>query len=277
MSFARLAVRLDPDFSEAWALIGAAAEVYEDRKTAAAAYGRVTEESALYPDAVLGRARALDSLGRTAEAIGVLRVAREKDPDARYLALPLADLLIRDDRGPEALAVVSGAADAALNTGQDNWRLEVARGALLLDLGREEAAIAALRRAVKFAPEEPEALNYLGYTLAERGVELAEAERLLAKAKSLNPTSGAILDSYGWAQFQLRNYEAAVEYLEDAVALDPTSPVITDHLGDAYWRTGRRREAEFEWRRALELDPEPDLRKAIEQKLRNGLPPSNDA
>ena len=133
--------------------------------------------------------------------------------------------------------------------------------------------LAALRRAAVLGPSEPEALNYLGYTLAERGRDLDEAFQLLRDAVALAPTSGAVVDSYGWAYFQLGRYDDAVGQLETAVGLDPTSPVITDHLGDVYWRLGREREARFEWRRALELDPEPELEIVLRDKLADGLAP----
>ncbi|MDP7190765.1 MAG: hypothetical protein QF553_02710, partial [Alphaproteobacteria bacterium] len=59
--------------------------------------------------------------------------------------------------------------------------------------------------------------------------------------------------------------------LERAVELRPHDSTINDHLGDAYWRTGRRNEARFQWRRALNFDPPPELAAAIEIKLINGL------
>ena len=67
----------------------------------------------------------------------------------------------------------------------------------------------------------------------------------------------------------------AVKHLERAVELRPEDPVINDHLGDAYWRTGRQLEARFQWRHALALGAEPPADETIKQKLRNGLPPVN--
>ena len=62
-----------------------------------------------------------------------------------------------------------------------------------------------------------------------------------------------------------------MEYLERAVELRPQDPVINDHLGDAYWRVGRRQEARFQWRRALSLGPEEDTDTKIEEKIDRGL------
>jgi Flp pilus assembly protein TadD len=68
----------------------------------------------------------------------------------------------------------------------------------------------------------------------------------------------------------LGDYERAVEFLERAVALEPADAILNDHLGDVYWRLGRRLEARFQWRRALSL--QPDNASALEQKIANGLP-----
>ncbi|MEO0498409.1 MAG: hypothetical protein AAF141_13745, partial [Pseudomonadota bacterium] len=67
------------------------------------------------------------------------------------------------------------------------------------------------------------------------------------------------------------NFDEAVRYLEEAVLLVPTDPTIIDHLGDAYWQVGRELEARYKWNQALEQNPEEDARKAIEEKLRDGL------
>ena len=84
---------------------------------------------------------------------------------------------------------------------------------------------------------------------------------------------GFIVDSLGWAYYLLKDYPKSVIVLENAVALDPGSAVINDHLGDAYWRVGRKREARFQWAKALGLkDDFPDNdRKRVEMKLEKGL------
>jgi tetratricopeptide (TPR) repeat protein len=90
----------------------------------------------------------------------------------------------------------------------------------------------------------------------------------------LRPTEGAIVDSLGWAHYRLGNFDEAVKHLEDAVGLVPADPTLNDHLGDAYWRVGRKREAKFQWSHALKLNPEPDDAEKLRQKLEKGLPPT---
>ena len=75
----------------------------------------------------------------------------------------------------------------------------------------------------------------------------------------------------GWAYFRLGRYKDAAAALEEAVLLAPADPTINDHLGDAYWRVGRKIEARFQWQHALGLDPGADQKPVLEQKLQRGL------
>ena len=91
---------------------------------------------------------------------------------------------------------------------------------------------------------------------------------MLEKARSLRPYDGYIVDSVGWAYYQLGRYEDAARTLEAAVLLVPGDPTINDHLGDALWRAGRQEEARFQWQHALLSDPEPELRAQLDAKLK---------
>jgi tetratricopeptide (TPR) repeat protein len=116
-------------------------------------------------------------------------------------------------------------------------------------------------------------LNYLAYTWVERREHLDEALKMLQTAVDARPEEGFIVDSLGWAHYQLGHYPDAVKYLERAVALSPQDPTLNDHLGDAYWRAGRHVEARFQWSRALSFKPEEAQVKVIEAKVRDGLGP----
>src|SRR4029450_1847121 len=115
-------------------------------------------------------------------------------------------------------------------------------------------------------------LNYLGYSLLDRGKDLKEAEDLIRKAVDLSPNDGYIIDSLGWGCDGTNQMDKAVEMLEKAISLKPEDPTINDHLGDAYWRVGRKIEARFQWSHARDLKPEPEDLIKIEQKLKSGLP-----
>ena len=87
----------------------------------------------------------------------------------------------------------------------------------------------------------------------------------------MRPNDGYIVDSLGWGDYRVGDYEAAVTLLERAVELRPQDPVINDHLGDAYWRVGREQEARFQWRRSLSFKPEADQVPIIDAKIELGL------
>ena len=130
-------------------------------------------------------------------------------------------------------------------------------------------------KALALAPNQPEVLNYLGYSWADRGEHLPEALQMLTKAFNANPNSGAIVDSLGWAYYRLGQYQRAVQQLERAVMIEPSDPDINNHLGDAYWRVGRRAEAEFQWKAVLTLKPDEATRTRIEAKLNSPLGPDS--
>ena len=152
----------------------------------------------------------------------------------------------------------------------NDWRLYFARGAARERLGRWPEAEADMQEALRLSPDQPDVLNYLGYSWIDRGERLDEGLAMIQRAVELRPFSGAIIDSLGWAYFRMGDYPRALELLERAVELEPADPTLNDHLGDVYWRMGRRIEARFQWERALSYEPdEPDT---IRAKLETGLP-----
>lgn len=143
--------------------------------------------------------------------------------------------------------------------------------ALYLDrIGDGEGALAKMQEVIARDPQDPFALNYVGYTWADRGENLTQALTYIEEAVRLRPEDGSIRDSLGWVYYRLGDYRRAVEELELAVELLPDDPVIYDHLGDAYRELGQRGAALTAYRRALELlDPlqEREKRMTIEEKI----------
>ena len=132
-------------------------------------------------------------------------------------------------------------------------------------------------RGSAISPDQPLALNYLGYSWIDQGRNLKQGMALIEKAVRQKRDDGYIVDSLGWAHYRLGNYKEAVKHLERAVELRPEDPVLNDHLGDAFWRVGREREARFQWEQALTLKPEPEDADKIKRKLQRGLPSPQQA
>ena len=184
----------------------------------------------------------------------------------------MADLYRTLNRYGEANEILSEIITADKDAGRAaDWRLRYARGVVRERLGRWPQAESDLRTALALQPENASLLNYLGYSYIDRGLKLEGGFEMIRKAMQLNPTSGFIVDSLGWGHYRMGRYDLAVRFLERAATLQAGDPVINDHLGDAYWRVGRRLEARFQWQRALKLAPDERDRKQIEQKLATGL------
>ena len=264
----RLALRLRPDFTAAKLV---ASEALADEKhpdSALAVLRDVPSDDLLLPVVLLRRATLLDRLNKPDEAIATLQTLAAQRPAAPQPMARLGDLLRVRQRFPEAVAAYDAALSRAGDQGAASWPLLYARGIALERAGQWPRAEADFKRALQLVPEQPYVLNYLGYTWVERGEHLAEARGMLERAMALRPQDGTIADSLGWALFKLGDLPNATKWLERAAELESRNATINDHLGDAYWAAGRRREAVFQWRRALTLDPEPAESPRIEAKLR---------
>jgi Flp pilus assembly protein TadD len=181
----------------------------------------------------------------------------------------LADLLRADEHYDESVSVLDRL--IASEGPAPDWRLLYMRAVDLEESDRWPQAERDLTAALKQRPEEPELLNFLGYSWIDRGEKLREAVAMVQRAVNANPKSGAMIDSLGWGYYRLGDFDTAVEKLEQAVAIEAGDPDVNNHLGDAYWRVGRKNEARFQWNRVLTLEPNAKLRSEVEAKLRNGL------
>lgn len=274
LSYLRLALRLDPNRSEAWVLLGETLEGLGDSAGARAAFAKVQPAA---DDYAAARARLALDYAQNKQKDEALKVARETVaalPDDPSSKLVLAELLRDSEHYDEALAILNGLLANQKEDTSSKAKLLYLIGANEERSGKWAAAEGHLRAALAISPNDPEILNYLGFAWADRGEHLDEALGMLSKAVDLAPDNAAIIDSYGWAKYRLKDHAGAVPILERAATLDPTEPECNTHLGDAYWRVGRKLEAEFQWNYALTLpDVEPKLKAAVEQRLRDHRPP----
>ena len=120
-------------------------------------------------------------------------------------------------------------------------------------------------KCLALAPDDAEALNYLGYMWAEKGEKLDRARSMIERALKSDPTNAAFLDSLGWVLFQLGKPREAVEYLRQAIAQDdkPDATVL-DHLGDAYAALNEMAKAREAWAKSLAIEVNETVRKKLE-------------
>jgi Flp pilus assembly protein TadD len=269
LAYLRLALHLDPTRDEAWVLVGDVLAAEGDDASARAAYLKPVPASSQFAEARMKLAWSYQNAGEKDQALAVARQAAAADPKDRDVAVTLADLLRADERYDESAAVL----DPLIADGSErpDWRLLYMRAVDNEESGRWAMAEADLQKALQLRPDEPELLNFLGYSWIDRGEKLPQALAMVQKAVNMDPHSGAMIDSLGWGYYRLGDYKAAVEKLETAASLEPGDPDVNNHLGDAYWRVGRRLEARFQWNRVLTLDPTPKLKAEVEAKLKSGL------
>lgn len=269
--FARVATMLAPDVAANWLVLGDVLASGDRNAAALRALDMVRPDDPMISAAQARRAEVLEAMGRDADAGALLTAATTATDAGPETWLRLGDWHRRADRFAEAAAAYDRAITVANSGGADDWGLYFMRGTMKERLGDWSGAEADLRAALQRAPDEPVVLNYLGYSLLDRGITGAEPAALIGRAAKLRPGDGGITDSLGWSQFRAGRFADAVVTLEKAAALEPGDPTIIDHLGDAYWQTGRRIEARFRWQAALALDPDTKLQAALKQKLAVGL------
>jgi Flp pilus assembly protein TadD len=236
-------------------LLGQIAELIEKKAAAARWYRQVPEDDENWLDAGMRIVVLSDQQGDTKAAqskIDELRLSVGTDTGETVdLYLLEADLLVRNSRKRDALAVYSRGLD--LLPGES--RLLYARAMLQIELDDIVAGEQDLRSVLAENPDSADALNALGYTLADRTDRIVEANELIEKAISIKPDEPAIIDSYGWAQYRLGNLDEAVKLLRRAYAKQPDGEVAA-HLGEVLWVRGDRDEARKIWAEGREKDAE---------------------
>ncbi|SEP79199.1 tetratricopeptide repeat protein [Thalassovita taeanensis] len=274
--YARVAEYLRPDHTDAVLLSASLLDDLERFDLAVEAYQRVPSDSAAFHAAELGRAEALRRSDRVDEAVTVLESLAKTHGDLPVVHVTLGDLMRQLKRYDAAVGAYDRALGLYEKPENEQWFIYYARAISHERLNEWPAAEADFRMALELNPDQPQVLNYLGYSMVEQKVKLDEALAMIERAAAGNPDSGYIIDSLGWVLYRLGRYDEAVGHMERAAELMPVDPVVNDHLGDVLWAVGRKREAEFQWRRALsfvddenasgEVDPD-----RIRAKLEIGL------
>lgn len=269
----QLALFLRPDLDDARMLLGDIYEARERWEQALAMYAKISPASAYAESAQLRSAWCINELGRTDEAVKILRNMAKADPTSPRPLLTLADMHRQMERWSESAQEYTAALERIQTIEPRHWTIFFGRGVAYERAKKWDLAEADMLKALELLPDQPLVLNYLGYFWVDQNRNLDRATKMIERAVALRPNDGAIVDSLGWALYRQGRYEEAVVQLERAVELKGGDAVITDHLGDAYWRVGRQEEARFQWRRALGLKPEQDLALQIQRKLDHGLDP----
>ena len=269
--YVRLAQYLNENSQKAILLAADLLEQMGQYDLAVEEYAKISPSSSYFLSSELGRVGALRDGGKTEAALEVLYYLSREFSDIGIVHNSLGDFLRREERYSEAKIAYDRAVDIYRENNNVSWVVLYARGITHERLQEWDKAESDFRNALTINPDQANVLNYLGYSLIDRGEKLDEAMTMIEKAVSLQPESGYIVDSLAWGLFKLGQYETAIPHMEKAAELMPVDPIVTDHLGDLYWAVGRQLEAKFQWRRALSFDPELKDATRIREKLRIGL------
>jgi tetratricopeptide (TPR) repeat protein len=274
--FLQLGVYLDPSSDVIALALGQLLDTTGQHEMANAVYDAIPARSPLKPTAVVRIAQNLDSMGDRPEALRRLGNIVASTPDDLDAVSVLGDLLRYDE---QYLKAADAYTDAIAITGGESpadWRFYYVRGIAYERAGEWPKAEADFKRALELNPDQPQVLNYLGYSWIDMDMHLDEALEMIETAVEAQPMDGYIIDSLGWAFYKLGRLDEAVETLERAVMLLPSDPEINDHLGDAYWKAGRRLEARFQWNIARSVDTTGNVVERAQAKLADGLTPENE-
>ena len=234
-------------------LLGELAELSERKAEALAWYQQVPAEDEHWFEAQMRSALLLDGEGKNAEAMSLIHQlqARAGD-DSKQLGdafLLEAEILAKHKRDEQTVAVY----DRGLKALPDDTRLLYARALLNDDLDHVDAAVRDLRRLLELKPNDADALNALGYTLADRTEHKDEALKLIQKALLLKPGEPAIIDSLGWAHYRLGNLDEALSQLKVAFQKQPDAEIAA-HFGEVLWAAGQKDEAKKVWEQGRKKD-----------------------
>lgn len=237
-------------------------------------YKAISQNSPYSIPALEGRMELLAGQKRQTEALGLALEAGQRAPNS--VAVKLLQARAQEAVGDvsAAIAIYRSLAAASESSSvsarqQGSYRLLLASA--LDQSGDWPGAQAELEKALVVEPNNAQVLNYLGYSLLERGSDRERATAMVKRAHDMNPTSSAITDSLGWAYFLHGDLRQALPLLEKAAKAAGNDAAINEHLGDAYWAAGRRRDARYAWNVARQA-AEGDALTRLAGKIDTGVP-----
>jgi tetratricopeptide (TPR) repeat protein len=247
---------------EAHYYLGLLAERQNHKEEAMAAFAKVQAGNQYLP-AVAEQSRMLAADGKLPEARQRLVEARQQYPEQKVALYQLEAELLSSNNQPQAAWDLL---NSALQEQPENTALLLARGMAAEQLDRLDDFEADLREVLRYEPENPSALNALGYTLADRTNRLSEAAPYILHAFALKPDDPAIIDSMGWLKFKQGDSKGALVDLRHAYTLYPDDEIAA-HLGEVLWVLGEHAEAKRLWAEALKLHPKSPHILPVQQRL----------
>jgi len=229
-------------------------ETYRDQKEWQQATATADEAAKKFPNdrslQMVAAAQRAD-MGDSAGAVEQVKLMLKGTGDDRDVYIALAQMYSRLKDWTQAEASINKALELSTKPEDKQYATFVA-GSIYERQKKYDRAEECFLKVIAGDPKNAQALNYLGYMLADRGTRLEDALGYIRRALALDPQNGAYLDSLGWAYYRMGNYQLAEENLRRASEKIGSDPTVQAHLGDLYQKTGRLKLATTHWQRALE-------------------------
>ena len=269
--YGAMVLLLSPKAPFAMMMMGDIAALHGNYRAAVDDYNTVAKNQPLYWLSRVRVSEVMEISHNIPQAIAMLEDL-SKNPETRLEALvSLGDLHRRHEDYAKALKSYDAALATIDKPSEEHWPLIYARGMSRERMNDWDGAEKDLLQALAFQPDNPMILNFLGYSWADKGINMDKALDYIRRAVVQRPDDGYIVDSLGWALYRAGDYKESIEWLERAVSIVPDDSTILDHLGDAYWQSGRKNEAKFKWQRAHELSRDTSFRSTVENKISRGI------
>ena len=264
--YAQISLYLSPNLNNTSYLLGRIFKSIKDNKRAIQYFKNVKDHSSISHDAKIAYAETIFDIDGIDNAFKILDEYTKLYPDNINFNRTIAELFYKADNFDKAIEYYDLIFSKIEKIDFKHWPLFYSSG-IALERGKKwKRAEKQFLLALKFVPDNPQVLNYLGYSWIDQGININKAMDMILKAADQRPNDGYIIDSLGWAFYQTGKYEEAVINLEKAVELESDS-IIIDHLGDALFYSGRKLEAIFQWKRALEFEPTDKMINIIKKKI----------
>lgn len=254
-----------PDADNVRFYLGAVLEELKEADKAMVEFKKVTKESTFYREAMLHVGFILKEKGKFKEGVEFAKKLSSQAPEVVEFYDMHASFFESQRDYKKALAVIA----TGIKRFPQDEKLLYFEGALLDKMGDREKSIANMKKILTVNPNNAHALNFLGYTYAEMGTNLDEAEGLIEKALALRPEDGYIEDSMGWVLFKKGKIEQALVRLEKAAKTLPEEAIVYEHLGDVYKERKEHAKAEEMYKKAVVLSEkkDKDMAKKIQSKI----------
>jgi tetratricopeptide (TPR) repeat protein len=239
--------------------------------TAISMLDTIPQYSEFYDESLVQKAYIFEKRNMLPRSLALMEDVYSREPNNEVIVNYLGNVYRKSGRNEDAVNLYK----KFLEANPKSETIYYSLGVTYYLIDREQDSIDTMRKLIEINPKHSDALNFVGYSYAEKGENLDEAEALIRKALALAPNKGYILDSLGWVYYKKRNYPEAIRLLKQAAALQSDDPAILEHLGDAYRDMGDTASALEYYNKGLNMlyaaksdNPEDlELRDRLRQKI----------